>query len=63
MSEPKTIYCPKCGKKVGPYDGRSSSNLVTRCKDCRKQIVYYVETGDIKVKPLPQRQVSGGVTY
>ena len=63
MAGPTTVYCPKCGRKVGTYDGKSSSNLITRCKNCRKQIVYYIKTGEIKMKPLPPRTTSSGVVF
>jgi hypothetical protein len=63
MSEPKNIHCPKCGTKVGVYDGKSSINVVTRCKKCNKRVVYYVETGETVVKPIPPRSTSSGMTY
>lgn len=63
MAEPKTIYCPKCGRKVGTYDGKSQMNLVTSCKHCKKQVVYYIETKETKLKPLPQRTTSSGMTF
>ena len=63
MSESKTIYCPKCGRKVGTYDGKSSMNLITKCKHCRKQVIYYIKTGETKIKPLPQRVTSSGMTF
>lgn len=63
MKDPKTIYCPKCGRKVGIYDGKSSTNLISKCKHCRKQVIYDIKTGETKVKPLPQRTTSSGVTF
>ena len=63
MSEPKTIYYPKCGRKVGTYDGKASMNLVTTCRKCRKQVIYDVKTKETKTKPLPQRTASSGMTF
>ena len=63
MSEPKTIYCPRGGRKVATYDGKSSMNLVTTCRQCRKQVVYYVKTKETRIKPLPQRTTSSGMTF
>ena len=63
MKEQKVIYCPKCGRKVGTYDGKSSINVITRCKHCRKEVVYYIGTQETKIKPLPQRQTSSGITF
>lgn len=63
MAEAKTVYCPICGRRVGEYDGKSSMNLITRCRKCRKQIVYYIKTGETKVKPIPPRATSSGITF
>ena len=51
----KTIYCPKCGRKVGVYDGRS--------KNCNKRIVYHVDTGETEIKNIPKRNCSSGITF
>lgn len=45
----KKIYCPKCGRKVATYDGRSQIDIVVKCRKCNKKIVYRVATGDIEV--------------
>lgn len=61
--EPKTIYCPRCNRKVGTYDGRSTTNLITRCNKCRKRIIYHIDTDEIEVKDLPQRNTASGMTF
>lgn len=63
MAEPVKVYCPKCNRYVGTYDGKSSINLITRCRNCRIQVVYDIKTGETKTKPLPQRTTSSGVTF
>ena len=63
MAEAKTIYCPKCGRKVGVYDGKSSINLVARCKHCRVQVVYNIKTQETQTKPLPKRNTSSGMAF
>lgn len=63
MAEQKIIYCPKCGRKVGTYDGKSSINLITRCKKCQVQVIYDITTGETKTKSLPKRQTSSGMTF
>lgn len=63
MSEPKTIYCPSCGRKVATYDGRSTINCISRCRNCNKRVVYYVDTGETEIKPLPERTCSSGMTF
>ena len=50
MAEPKTIYCPKCGRKVATWDGRSTNNISVKCKKCNKLIVYDVESEEVKIK-------------
>lgn len=63
MAEPKTIYCPSCGRRVSQYDGRSTINVIARCKKCRKRVVYHVDTGETEVKPIPPRTTSSGMTF
>jgi hypothetical protein len=61
---PITLYCPRCGRRTGQWDGRSTVDIVLgTCKKCRKRIVYDLETGDINVKPLPARNCSSGMTF
>lgn len=59
----KTIYCPKCGRKVGTYDGRSTIDKICRCKKCNKRIVYHVDTGETEIKNIPKRNCSSGMTF
>ena len=63
MPEPKTIYCPKFGRKVATWDGRSTINVIAHCKMCKKRIVYHVDTGETEIKPSPPRNCSSGMTF
>ena len=63
MSEPKTIYCPKCGRKVATWDGRSTINILAKCKKCNKLVVYDVENGKSEIKAIPQRATSSGMRF
>lgn len=63
MSEPKTLYCPKCNNQIGFYDGRSTMNKIMECKVCRKRIIFYPANGVMKVKHIPVRNCSSGVTF
>ena len=63
MAEPKTIYCPKCGRKVATWDGRSTINHSCSCKNCNKLVVYCVETGEAKLKEMPKRHCSSGMRF
>ena len=63
MAEPKTIYCPNCGRKVGIWDGRSTINHMSKCKKCKKLVIYRVDTGNTEIKNIPQRTTSGGIRF
>ena len=63
MTEPKTIYCPRCGRKVATWDGRSSMNISVNCKKCRKRVVSHVDTGTTELKKILQRTTSSGMTF
>ena len=63
MAEKKTIYCPKCGRKVGIWDGKSTMELYFRCKKCKKLVVYHVDTEKTEIKKLPQRNTSSGMSF
>ena len=63
MTEPKTIYCPQCGRRVGKYDGKSSINLVMKCRKCNKRVVYQIDTGKKEIKAIPKRSCSSGLRF
>ena len=55
MADRKTIYCPKCGRKVAAWDGRSTNNISVKCKKCNKLVIYFPEKGSKAAeKCLPQ---------
>lgn len=59
----KKIICPLCKRVIGTYDGKSTTNKVVDCRKCRKRIVYYVANGVTKVRPIPPRNCSSGITF
>lgn len=63
MAEPKKIYCPNCGHKVGTYDGRSTINVLAKCKKCKKLVVYNIENEKTEIKEIPQRETSSGMRF
>ena len=63
MAEPKTIYCPKCGRKVATWDGRSTINILVKCKKCNKLIVYDIEKQETEIKAIPPRTTSSGMRF
>lgn len=58
----KTIYCPRCKRKAGIYDGRSTFTMTYSCRKCGKRISFNPVDNEIKIKDRPQREVSSGVT-
>lgn len=63
MAEPKTIYCPNCGRKVGTYDGQSTINFMANCRKCNKRVVYNVDIEKTEIKDIPPRNCSSGMTF
>lgn len=63
MSDKKTIYCPQCQRRVASYDGRSSNNVIVNCRNCKKRVVYYFETGETIIKPIPIREQGSGKRF
>lgn len=63
MSEPKTIYCPKCGRKVGIWDGRGTINHMSKCQKCKKLVIYHVDTGKTEIKNIPPRTTLSGMRF
>ena len=63
MAEPKTIYCPKCGRKVATWDGYSTNYISVTCKKCNKLVVYIVENEKAEIKEIPQRSTSSGMRF
>lgn len=63
MAEPKTIYCPKCGRRVATWDGRSKNNISVKCNKCKKLVVYDVENEKSEIKAIPQRGTSSGMRF
>lgn len=63
MAEPKTIYCPNCGRKVGVHDGRSTNNISVKCKKCNKLVVYFTEKDATIIRALPERNTASGMRF
>lgn len=63
MAEAKTIYCPRCGRKVATYDGRSKINPTAKCGKCKKLVVYNIEKDKAVLKEVPNRTQSSGMRF
>lgn len=63
MAEPKTIYCPRCGRKACVWDGKSTIHPMAKCKKCNKLVVYRIDTGETELKPVPERDTGSGMRF
>lgn len=59
----KIIYCPSCGNKTGTIETVSSMASPTKCNECNKLVIYYGDTGIIKMTDIPSRSQSSGVRF
>lgn len=59
----KTIYCPKCNRKVGIYDGKSMIDKEYGCHKCKKMVILRTEDMTIETAPWPKRTSASGMTY
>lgn len=58
-----TVYCPICKRKVGNHDKKSQINFVVKCKNCKKTVLYNVETEKTEIIANRTRNTSSGVTF
>ena len=63
MPNPKVMYCSKCKKRVGAWDGKSTIDVICKCTRCNKRIIYHVASGVTETKELPPRTSSSGVNF
>ena len=63
VEKSKTIYCPKCGRRVATWDGKTSINPIGHCRKCNKRVVFKVETQETIIKDVPIRATSSGKTF
>lgn len=63
MAEAKTIYCPRCKRKVATYDGKGEINKIAKCKKCKKLVVYNIEKDEVTMKDIPERECSSGMRF
>lgn len=63
MAEPKTIYCPKCGRRVLTWDGKATIDIAVNCKKCWKRIVFHPSNQLVEIKDIPRRNKSSGKRF
>ena len=63
MADPKKLYCPKCGRRVGTHDGRSTINFVVKCTRCKRLVIFNPNTGRIFNDKVPELRSSIGTRF
>lgn len=63
VGEPKKIYCPKCGRKAGVYNGHSTINYIAKCKKCKLLVVYNPNENRVRNEKEPERTCASGKRY
>lgn len=58
--EYKSIYCPRCQRKVMKYDGVGKNNISVACKKCKKLVVYKPKDKLTVLEDIPPRNSSSG---
>lgn len=57
------VLCAKCGRRIGTTLLKINTVQVFNCRNCWKMNVYDPTTGECKLKPLPERKSSSGMTF
>ena len=57
------IYCPRCKRKVGIWDGKSKINVKSKCNNCKNTVLYHVDTQETEIISSDTRNTSSGVTF
>lgn len=60
--KPKEIYCPKCNKRLGKYDGKETDAKFYQfqCSNCNIRILYDLSAEQIEIKPVPYKITAFG---
>ena len=61
--ENKKIYCPRCSRKLGMWDGKTKTSVIVNCHKCKKQIIYHPLTAHREIKNITPRNTASGVTF
>jgi hypothetical protein len=62
MKEMK-VYCPRCKRKVASWDGKSKINVKVMCRNCKKTVLFHVDTKETEIIASDVRGASSGVTF
>lgn len=61
--ERRTVYCPKCGRKTGVWDGKSTINPIGKCSKCGRIVEYDILSGEAMFKDVPSRTCASGMRF
>ena len=59
----KSVYCPRCKRKVATWDGKSKINVKARCNKCKNAVLYHVGTDETEIISSDTRKTISGVTF
>ena len=59
----KIVYCPICKRKVATWDGKSKINVRKKCENCKRVVLFHVDSQKTEIIVTPKRQCSSGVTF
>ena len=63
MPKQKNVYCSKCKRHVGVWDGKSTIDVICKCRNCNKRVIYHVANGVTEIKDMPPRTSSSGMNF
>ena len=63
MARPKSIFCPRCNRRVAFYDGKTKVNVSADCRKCKKRVIYCIDRDEAILKDIPARKTSSGLTF
>ena len=63
LENKKSILCPKCGRKVGTWDCKSTGTNLYVCHKCKAGVSFNGKTEETELKPYPQRTTSSGAVF
>lgn len=59
----RIVKCPICNREVGKHCNKSTTIFMSRCRKCKKKVIYDPDTGETTYKDFPQKNTSSGVSF
>lgn len=63
MEKMKSIYCPRCKRKVMKVRVNSTMDMFAKCKKCKVRVSYCPTDGTVVVTKIPERNTSSGMMF